>query len=71
MMGNKENQPSPRDAGSPQLPERLLSSEELEKLDLTMEDQVPEVPQQNLTEEDFQEMNLSKVGNIVSLYLHP
>ena len=36
-----------------------------------MEDQVPEVPQQNLTEEDFQEMNLSKVGNIVSLYLYP
>ena len=71
MMGNKENQPSLRNDASPQLPERLLSSEELEKLDLTMEDQVPEVPQQNLTEEDFKEMNLTKVGNIVSLYHYP
>ena len=45
--------------GSPEVPQKQLTEEDLKNLNVPTDEEAPTVPQQNLTTEDIQQMDLS------------
>ena len=55
--------------GEEDLPQKKLSVQEVRELNLMTEEDIPAVPEQNLTEEDFRKLDLSSVSVSVSVHL--
>ena len=54
--------------GSPEVPQKQLTEEDLKELNLPMAEEIPTVPKQNLSAEDMQLMGLSPDSEVWCLY---
>lgn len=63
IMGKDKDKPEVN--GSPQVPQDNVKSSDSNEVGLPADEEAPEVPEQNFTKEDLEQLNLSKVCRVL------